>query len=217
MFNKTALMAASAALALAAGVAHADPAFTPETQGTFIVTARVTDVIPESNDVIRTSTGADSGLKVQVGSSVMPTLGFTYLFTDHIAAEAILGSTQHHIRATGPGTDLAVRDEWVLPPVVTLQYRLAPKSRLNPYLGGGVNYMLFYAGHDFAGFHTHLKDGFGWAVQGGVDYAVSGPWALNLDVKKVFFKTNATINDGALVSHIGLDPWVLSAGFSRKF
>jgi outer membrane protein len=216
MFKTKALLAAAGALALAAA-AHADPAFTPEAKGTLVVTVRVTDVSPQSNAPILTSAGADTGLRAQVGYDVMPTLGFTYFLTDHIAAEAILGSTQHHVSATAPGVNAPVRDEWVLPPIVTLQYHLAPKSRLDPYLGAGVNYMLFYAGHDYAGFHTHLKDGFGWAVQGGLNYAVAGPWSLNLDAKKVFFKTNATINGGALTSHLALDPWVLSAGFSRRF
>jgi len=36
-------------------------------------------------------------------------------------------------------------------------------------------------------------------------------------VKKVFFKTDAVINNGALTSRVGLNPWVLSVGFGRKF
>ncbi len=216
MFIRTAFMTAAASLALA-GAAHAGAGFTPERKGMLVVTARITDVAPQSDTPLLTGAGADSGLKAHVGYDIMPTLGFTYFLTDHIAAEAILGSTQHHVSAVAPGVDLPVRDEWVLPPIVTLQYHAAPKARLDPYVGAGVNYMLFYAGQDFPGFHTHLKDGFGWALQGGVNYAVAGPWALNLDAKKVFFKTNATVNNGALTSHIGLDPWVLSAGFSRRF
>jgi outer membrane protein len=215
MFLKTALMAAAAGLALA-GAAHAAADFSPEAKGSFIVTGRVTGVLPQSNAPILAG-GAATGLATHIGSGIMPTLGFTYFLTDHLAVEAILGSTQHHISARGPGVNAPVRDEWVLPPVVTLQYRPLTGQRFSPYLGGGVNYMLFYAGQDFPGFHTHLKDGFGWAVQGGWDYAVRGPWLVNLDVKKVFFKTNATINAGALTSHIAMDPWVLSAGIGRRF
>jgi len=40
----------------------------------------------------------------------MPTLGFTYFLTDHIAVEAILGATQHEIRAQGGATDCELRD-----------------------------------------------------------------------------------------------------------
>jgi outer membrane protein len=215
MHIKTTLMAAAAALALA-GAAHADPGVTPEGKGALIVTGRVTGVLPESDAPILAG-GSATGLTAHVGADVMPTLGFTYFLTDHFAVEAILGSTQHHVSARGPGVDLPVRDEWVLPPVVTLQYRPLTGQRFSPYVGGGANYMLFFAGQDFPGFHTHLKDGFGYAVQWGADYAVKGPWLINLDAKKVFFKTNATINGGALTSHLALDPWVLSAGIGRRF
>lgn len=219
MFKKSSLMAAAAGVALmVAGAAHADSTdFTPEKKGTFIVTLRVTDVAPANDAPILNASGAATGLKAHVDSDVMPTLGFTYFLTDHIAAEAILGSTEHRVSAFGPGTNLPVRDEWVLPPVVSLHYHLLPNARFNPYVGGGVNYMMFFAGQDYSGFHTHLKDGFGGVVQWGADYAVTGPWALNLDVKKIFFSTTATVNDGALVSHVPLDPWVFSAGISRKF
>lgn len=210
-------LAAASALALCAGAAQAQSDVTPEHAGQLIVDLRVTDVAPASSGAVLDSSGANTGLRAHVGYDVMPTLGFTWFFTDNIAAEAILGSTEHHVRAVGPGLDAPVRDEWVLPPVVTLQYHPLPKSRFSPYLGAGFNYMLFYAGHDYPGFHTHLKDGLGYALQAGVNYAVAGPWVLNLDAKKVFFKTNATINGGALTSHIALDPWVLSAGFGRKF
>lgn len=211
------LLAAAAGAALLAGAAQAEPAFTPKAKGMLIVNARATAVSPENDHPIVTAAGAATGLNVHVGYDLMPTLGFTYFLTDNLAVEAILGTTQHHISAVAAGTKIDVRDEWVLPPVVSVQYHPLPAARLSPYAGAGVNYMMFYAGHDFPGFHTDLKNGVGWSVQGGVDYAISGPWVLNLDAKKVFFKTNAVVNGGALRSHIGLDPWVLSAGFGRKF
>ena len=55
------------------------------------------------------------------------------------------------------------------------------------------------------------------ALQAGVDVALQGPWSANLDVKKMFFETDASINGGALKSKVKLDPWVVSAGFGYKF
>lgn len=183
----------------------------------WIVTGRVTSVSSDTDASVLTAAGADTGLNVDVGYDVMPTLGFTYFLTDHISVEAILGATQHEIRARGPATDVAVHETWVLPPVVTLQYRPAPGSRLNPYVGAGVNYMLFFDGKDQNGFKVDLDDGFGYALQAGADIAITGPWTLNIDVKKVWFNTDATINDGALKSDVDLDPWVISLGVGRKF
>ena len=216
------LAAAVAVMTLATGAATGASAQTANDwqvarKGDWIVTGRITDVSSGADDSIFTSAGVDTGLNVDVGNSTMPTLGFTYFLTDNISVEAILGATQHEIRAQGGATDVAVHETWVLPPVVTLQYRPAPEARVSPYVGAGINYMLFFEGQDKNGFTVDLEDGFGYALQAGADVAITGPWTLNVDVKKVWFDTTATINGGALTSDVNLDPLVVSVGFGRKF
>jgi outer membrane protein len=216
------LAAAVAVMTLATGVASSAMAQSANDwqvarQGDWIVTGRITDVSSGADDSIFTSGGVDTGLNVDVGNSIMPTLGFTYFLTDNISVEAILGTTQHEIRAQGGATDVAVHETWVLPPVVTLQYRPMPEARVSPYVGAGINYMLFYSGEDKNGFTVDLENGFGYALQAGADVALTGPWTLNLDVKKVWFETEATVNGGALTSDVNLDPWVVSVGIGRKF
>lgn len=215
---KTLLLTAAAVAAFAApAMAQTTTAWEMPKKGDFIVTGRVTDVFSQADNAITTAAGADTGLKVDVGDSVMPTLGFTYFLTDHLAVEAILGTTKHDIRAQGAATDALVHETWVLPPVVTLQYRPLNSGRVSPYVGAGVNYMLFYSGKDKNGFTVDLDNGFGYALQAGADIGIQGPWSLNVDVKKVWFNTDANINDGALKSDVDLDPWVVSIGVGRKF
>lgn len=211
-----ALGASLAVLSLAAAPASAQD-WQVARKGDWIVTGRITDVASGADDAITTAAGAATGLNVEVGDSVMPTLGFTYFLTDHISVEAILGATRHEIRAQGPATDVAVHETWVLPPVVTLQYRPAPEARVSPYVGAGLNYMVFFSGENRNGFDVKLDDGFGYALQAGADVAVSGPWTVNVDVKKVWFNTDADINGGTLKSDVNLDPWVISLGIGRKF
>ncbi len=216
------LAAAVAVMTLATGAATGASAQTANDwqvarKGDWIVTGRITDVSSGTDDSIFTSVGVDTGLNVDVGNSTMPTLGFTYFLTDNISVEAILGATEHEIRAQGGATDVAVHETWVLPPVVTLQYRPMPEARVSPYVGAGLNYMLFFEGQDKNGFTVDLEDGFGYALQAGADVAITGPWTLNVDVKKVWFDTTATINGGALTSDVNLDPLVVSVGFGRKF
>jgi len=110
-----------------------------------------------------------------------------------------------------------VKETWVLPPVVSLQYHFAPTAKVSPYVGAGVNYMIFYNGSDKNNFDLDIDNGFGFALQAGVDVAVSGPWSANVDVKKVFFETDATDNRNGVKSKVKLDPWVVSAGFGYKF
>ncbi len=211
------LALAAAALAMAAAAPAMAQDFTPKEKGTIVVTGRLTGVLPEESGKVVTSAGVDTGLDVEVSDDWKPTLGFSYFFTDNIAVEAILGTTRHEIDAVGGGASTPVHETWVLPPVVTLQYHFNPKGRVSPYVGAGVNAMVFYGGDDKSGFKVDIDNGFGTALQAGVDVALKGPWSLNLDAKKVWFETDASINNGALKSEVTLDPWVVSAGISRRF
>lgn len=209
------------ALALAAGLALAGAAqaedFKPLEKGTVLVNFRLTQVDPEAGNDILTATNVDTGLNAEVSSDVMPTVGVSYFLTDNVSIEAIAGTTKHKITASG----LPVADTWVLPPVVTLQYHFNPKGRVSPYVGAGFNYMLFYGTKDKTGFKdTKVDNGFGYALQAGADIAVKGPWSLNIDVKKVYFQTDATTTlkpATKLHSSVDLDPWVVSVGFGYRF
>lgn len=211
---KTALacLAATSVLAMASAAAAED--FQPKTAGTLMVNFRATSVSTDVSAPIKTGAGVDTGLDASVSDDTIPSLGFTYFITDKVAVEAILGTSKHEVTATG---GIPVYDTWVLPPVVSVQYHPLPAARFSPYVGAGINYMLFYSGDDKPGFSTELDDGFGYALQAGADIAVQGPWSVNVDVKKVFFNTTANVNSGALKADVDLDPWVVSVGFGRKF
>ena len=191
---KTLLLAAAVAGLAAPAMAQTSGDWTMPRAGDWIVTGRVTDVAPTTDDAIITAAGADSGLHGDVSDSIMPTLGFTYFLTD-----------------------VAVHKTWVLPPVVTLQYRPLTQGNISPYVGAGVNAMVFYGGDDKNGFEVDLDDGFGYALQAGADIGLRGPWSVNVDVKRVWFNTDADVNNGALAADVDLDPWVVSVGVGRRF
>lgn len=215
--SRTAALAAGVTLAALAAVPASAQDWQVARKGDWIVTGRITDIAPTADDAILTAAGDPTGLQVDVDDDIMPTLGFTYFLTDNISVEAILGATRHEIRAQGATTDVVVHETWVLPPIVTLQYRPAPAARVSPYVGAGLNYMVFFSGEDQNGFDVSLDDGLGYALQAGADVAISGPWTANFDVKKVWFNTDASINAGTLQSDVNLDPWVVSVGIGRKF
>jgi outer membrane protein len=214
---KTMRVAAAVAVAALAASAASAQDFTPKAKGRLLLNVRVTDVSPNGDDPITTLAGASTGLKAKVSDDVMPTIGLSYFLTDNIAVEVIAGTTRHTVKAHGAGVDVTVKKSWVLPPVVALQYHFAPQARFSPYVGAGVNYMLFYGGSNENGFHLKLKSGFGTALQAGADYAISGPWSANVDVKKIFFDTRATDGVAGLTSKVKLDPWVISGGIGYRF
>lgn len=211
------LLAAALAAGATATAAQAAEDFQPKAKGTILLNVRITDAMPVANDPIKTAAGAASGLNAKATDSVMPTIGLSYFVTDHVALEVIAGATKHTVKAVGGATNVAVRDTWLLPPIVSAQYHFAPKARVSPYVGAGLGYMAFFSGTDRNGFKLKLTNGFAPALEGGVDVALQGRWSANLDVKKVFFKTDANVNNGALGSKVYLDPLVVSAGVGYKF
>lgn len=212
------LLGAAAAIALLAGASAAGAQdFEPKAAGTWMVNFRATSVAPDESGPIKTAAGAATGLSASVSDDTIPSLGISYFVTDKVAVELILGTSKHEIDAVGGVAPFRVHETWVLPPVVSVQYHPMPAARVSPYVGAGLNYMLFYSGSDKNGFKVDLDDGFGYSLQAGVDIAVKGPWSVNVDAKKVFFDTEASINGGALKADVELDPWVVSVGLGRKF
>jgi outer membrane protein len=212
-----AALAGAAALAVAGAAQAQETGFQPLARGTLVVHLRATAVVPDNASPIVTATGGATGLDVHVGRDYMPTLGFDYFVADNLSVELIAGATRHDIRAVGASTSTLVSRQWVIPPTLTAKYHLLPDGRVSPYVGAGVNYMLFVSRAKKNGYTVDLDNGFGWALQAGADVATVGPWQLNLDAKKIFFRTDATINGGALKSRVKLDPWVVSVGVGRRF
>ncbi len=183
--------------------------------GDFLVRARAISVTPDESASISVIGG-----NVSASNQVVPELDFTYFFTDNIAAELILATSKHDASAVGSllGT-VDLGDVGVLPPTLTLQYHFLPKGQFSPYVGAGINYTFFYNENAPGGVVTSVdyENGFGWALQAGADIALQGNWSLNLDVKKIFLNTDVSLNGGAILADLDLDPWVFGIGFGYKF
>ncbi|MFM2483992.1 OmpW/AlkL family protein [Celerinatantimonas yamalensis] len=209
-----ALTALSTSLLIATSANAAN--FKPKSAGDFLIRARIVDVVPSES--IHSS---DVAGKAEVSNDVIPELDFSYFFTDHIAAELIAGTSKHDVKwNTGAGkVDLgSVR---LLPPTLTLQYHFMPKQRFSPYVGAGINYTYFFS-EDTGSGNTSIdyKNKFGYALQAGFDYAIVGNWSVNLDVKKLFLKTDVN-TDVTGVGHVHatghLNPLLVGIGVGYRF
>lgn len=94
----------------------------------------------------------------------------------------------------------------MLPPAIALQYRPIATEDLSPAIGAGINGIIFFEAHDRNGVEVESDNGVRYALQAGGDSGISGPWGTSIEVKKVFFNTNAEINGVALRSSVDLDP-----------
>lgn len=177
-------------------------------QGDILARFRVTNVNPETS-VDKTL----EALKVDVKDDTIPEVDFTYMLTNNVGVELILGTSKHTL--TAGGADIG--SVKVLPPTVTAQYHFNPQGQFRPYVGAGVNYTRFYSLKDKSGLKLTVdKNSFGPALQVGMDTPLTKDIFLNFDVKKVWIKTKVKAG-GADAGTLDIDPLVTSVGIGTKF
>ena len=210
------------ALALCAGAALASSA-AMAAQGDILARFRVINVNPD----VKTTGLLASPLSAGVQDDTIPELDFTYMITNNIGAELILGTSRHKVTAdrTPLGGGVGnIGKVSALPPTLTLQYHFAPDSAsFRPYIGAGLNYTVFY--ND--GIKTEVgeaqtdRSSFGGALQLGADFPIAKNLFVNVDVKKIWMKTDVTGTTGAIKgAHLGtmeINPWVFGIGVGMKF
>jgi outer membrane protein len=186
--------------------------------GTIMIRARAIGLIPEDNS----SSISAIGGHVTATAQVAPEVDLSYFFTDHVALELIAATTRHSVKATGTAVgDVDVGSVWALPPTLTLQCHFLPHSAFSPYVGVGLNVTVWYGESAAKPTVTHFSVGNGWgpALQAGIDYNFSGHWFANLDVKQIFLNTDAHVDAlGTTVkAHTALDPLVVGMGIGYRF
>jgi outer membrane protein len=212
------------ALALTAAALTAMPAQAQE-KGDVLVRARAIMVSPtEKSGPVEPSF---LGARVGVTDSYAPEVDFTYMVSDHIGTELILGTTKHQVQGRGSlgGID-HLAGTWVLPPTLTLQYHFAaPHAKVRPYVGAGANYTIFYSSKASGALRSaigdtkvHLKDSFGYALQAGVDVDITPRVFANLDVKYIDIDTTARLTTGSTVNrvNVSIDPLVFGIGLGFR-
>jgi outer membrane protein len=186
----------------------------------WMVRVRAMAVLPDSSASVSVNGAASvSGLKAT--NAVVPELDITYFFTRNIAAELVLGVTPHRVKGTGALAGLGtIGSTLLLPPTLLLQYHFTDLGAFKPYVGAGVNYT-FMLRNKAKGVFTSfdVKNEPGLALQVGFDYMIDRHWGLNVDVKKLWLRPDATGVVGGLpvTAKVKLDPWLISTGVTYRF
>jgi outer membrane protein len=113
---------------------------------------------------------------------------------------------------------------WLLPPTLTAQYHFTDFRPLQPCVGAGVNWTLFYdqkAADDplngLAVTSLHIRNTFAPALQMGFDDMIDAHWGLNVDAKKLSLdpKYTAVVNHTVgIYGTADIDAWLLGAGIT---
>ncbi|KQS53357.1 MULTISPECIES: OmpW family protein [Flavobacterium] len=173
------------------------------------------------------------GGDAKISNTFIPELDFTYFFTKNISAELILGTSKHDVSTVGSdisavggptSADVNLGSVYLLPPTLTVQYHFLPDQIFNPYVGAGVNYTIFYnekAGNTVRG--IEYDNSFGYAFQVGFDLMLNDKFFINADIKKIFLKTDVTVDASNLATGLSIpadveiNPLLLGFGVGMKF
>ena len=205
MFRKSMISVALAAMFVPV-VATAQSALA--TEGPWLVRVRATYLSFDNGNDPALSLG-----KVEAENTWIPEFDITYFFTDNIAAELVLTWPQE-VDVTLGGADIG--SVKALPPTLMLQYHFMPNATFRPYAGVGVNYTRFSSrSFTIAGLDTSSSS-WGAAVQAGFDFKIAPRWYLNADAKYVWMNTDVKLN-GAQLTKVDLNPWLLSVGVGYRF
>lgn len=173
------------------------------------------------------------GGTADISITFMPELDFTYFFTKHFAAELILATTKHNVNTVGSNlsaiggptnTNVDLGSVWLLPPTLTVQYHILPTAEtFRPYAGVGVNYTFFYGVKDGPTVqNVSYKNNVGYAFQVGFDLMLNDKFFVNVDVKKIYLKTDVTVDASNLApglsipANVTINPLILGAGIGMK-
>lgn len=196
------------AAALVAGIVGGGSAVAHEA-GDWLVKVGVTHIKPKSDNgnVINDSVGID------VGNSTRPSVSLTYMATENIGLE-LLGAFpfKHDIDAAGLGNIGSTKH---LPPTLSLQWHFLPDSKIQPYVGVGVNYTTFFSTKSSLG-DLDLSDSWGLAAQVGVDIELNKNWFMNADVRYIDINSKVKL-DGQRIGKVHIDPIVATVGIGYRF
>jgi len=172
--------------------------------GTVLVRARAVHLDSANKD--------STGLGLTINNKTLPEVDFSYFFSKNIAAELILTVPQ---KQTVSSNGTAIGTLRHLPPTLTVQYHF-DTAGFKPYVGAGVNYTRFSSVSLLGGAADVKRNSFGPALQVGVDIPLSKQLYLNVDVKKVFIKTDVSAG-GTKVGTFKVDPVLFGVGLGWRF
>lgn len=193
--------------------------------GDIIVKAGIVNVAPKDNSadtspVTSLVLGSADTSAMEVDSNMQLGITGVYMVTNNFGVEVLAATPFEHTASVkgggADGVDLVTVKH--LPPTVSAQYYpMDAASKLQPYVGLGLNHTFFFDEKDEAGLGINgLKPSWGLTYSAGVDYMIDEKWLVNAAVWKMDIDTEVkgSAADGLEVE---IDPLVIMVGAGMKF
>lgn len=151
-------------------------------------------------------------LGLSINNKTFGELDVTYFMDKNIALELMLTTPQKQTVFSN-GTSIGSFKH--LPPTLLVQYHFTDVSGVKPYVGAGINYTRFSDESLPAGVSLDSHS-WGTAFQAGMDIPLDRNWSINLDVKKVYIRTDVYAA-GSSVGRLRVDPVLYGVGLGYRF
>jgi outer membrane protein len=215
MMKKTLAISVLAATLAVPSLASAQST-TTQADGPWLVRLRAINIDPNPSNGASGPLPSDS---VNISSVWAPELDISYFFTPNIAMELVLTYPQKHdVSVDGIGSVGSIKQ---LPPTLLGQYHFLTGTGFKPYVGAGITWFwitdnnLNVNGAEILDVRT---SNWGFALQAGVDYALTKNWYLNADVKYIWVETVLKDTAGlGIDTKLSVNPWVWGLGVGYRF
>lgn len=189
-------------------------------EGPLMIRTRALLIAPthQSDPIPALAVPADA---IEVDRKWAPELDITYFLSKNLAAELVLAYTRLNVKVNASAIGAFDAGSFrALPPTLLLQWHFLPDGGIRPYVGAGINYTRISNVRLSVPGVTPLyldKSSVGAALQAGVDVKLSGPWYLNVDLKKVWIESDVKDGAGTRLSTVKLDPVLFGVGIGYRF
>lgn len=201
----SALARTTLAIALLASATAAHAA-----DGWFFRTGAIT-VDPKSDNGTLAGT-----LPLQVGSDTQLSLIVGRQLSDHWSVELLAATPFTHMAKLAGSNAVEFKH---LPPTLSLQYAFAPGSKVNPFIGAGLNYTIVFDEKErgpVAGTNVSLDNSMGLAAQAGIIFKINENWDVVADARWIDIDADARLN-GASIGTANVDPLTYSVALGYNF
>lgn len=189
--------------------------------GDWLLRAGVINVDPKSdNGTVGALVGVVGNGGIEVDDNTQLGLNVAYFVTDSIAVELLAATPFKHDINIG-GVE-AASTKHLPPTLMALWYPNTPTSALQPYVGAGINYTIFFeedintqTKSALSVSELNIDDSVGFSFEVGLDYEVSENLYVNGQVRYIDISTDADI-DGAVKFDVDIDPVVYMIGLAYK-
>ena len=158
-------------------------------------------------------------LALGIDNDVTLGLEIGYRFHENFAASVTVGIPPEVSVRGNDALPVKVGGITYGPLVVSTHYHFTSFGpSFEPYIGGGVAYMMIFDEQDGALSDLDVDNAFGPVLQFGVESRLNEHWALFADFKKIWLETEATGKIGNLPARadVSIDPFVTMIGFGYR-